>query len=197
MNTKMNPAVSRTNIIENATLKRDTIQLLSQGTERPSVDRMGMRRTQNIRPSCVNGAMNQKSSFIKNFDFAMIKNGPMVIDSEQIALVNSVEIDSEWVDPECFWLDWISHGDVAGQTFVQAIVPEDPISSSQPAFDVVAFFVFVVELELWRREEANVISGRLRILVCFIGGAFGYGERNCGLGGLCEGLCCHGEGKSF
>ena len=109
----MDPAVSRTNIVENATLQRDTIQLLSQSTERPSVDRMSMRRTQNIRPSCVNGAMNQESSFIKNFDFAVIKNGPMVVDSEQIALVDSVEIDSEWVDPECFRLDWISDGDVA------------------------------------------------------------------------------------
>ena len=69
---------------------------------------MGVRRTQNIRSRCVNGAMNEEGSFIKNLDFAVIKDGPMMIDSEKIALVDPIEIDSKRVDPERFWFDWVS-----------------------------------------------------------------------------------------
>ena len=60
---------------------------------------MSVGSADNVRSRRVDGAMDQESCFVQNLDPSMVKDVALMIDTEQIAFVDAVEIDAEWVDP--------------------------------------------------------------------------------------------------
>lgn len=93
--------------------------------------------------------MDQECSLVEHLHLPVIENVTLVIHAEKIALVDTVEIDAERIDPEGIWFDRISHGYVSSNTFVEAMMSKDAICASEAAFNVVSLLVLVVELELW------------------------------------------------
>lgn len=41
----------------------------------------------------MNSAMNQECSFVEYFDFSMVEDVSVMVDSKQIALVDAIEVD--------------------------------------------------------------------------------------------------------
>lgn len=72
-------------------------------------------------------SMNEKRCFVQDFHSPMIKDVAFVIYSEQVALVDEVEVDAERIDPERIGLNGISDGDVTSWAFIELIVTEDSI----------------------------------------------------------------------
>ena len=63
----------------------------------------------------------------------------------------------------------ITDGDVSCHTLVQSIMSEDAISARESAFDILALFVLVVELQFGGIGETNVHAGSFGEAIGFVG----------------------------
>lgn len=107
-------------------------------------------RTQDVRPRCVDGPVDQEGRLVQHFDLAVVQDVALVIDAKQIALVDAVEVDAKRIDPETVLLYGVSNSDVAGKSFVKRVVTEDAVSTGELSLDILALLVFVAELEFGR-----------------------------------------------
>lgn len=51
--------------------------------------------THHIRPSSMNGAMNEECSFIEYFHAAVVENVAVVVDAQEIGFIDEVEVNAE------------------------------------------------------------------------------------------------------
>lgn len=59
----------------------------------------------------------------------MVQDVAFVVDPQQVAFVDEIEVDAERIDPEGGRVDWITDSDVASEAFVETVVAEDAVGS--------------------------------------------------------------------
>lgn len=68
-----------------------------------------------------------------------------MVDEDEVRLVDEGEGHAERVHPETVWVNGVAERDVPGDAFVETVFAEDAEGGRETAFEVVAFFVGVVE----------------------------------------------------
>ena len=162
-----------TNVVEDRALQRNWIQLLAQGTKCPTIHAVRVCRAQHIRPRRMNRPMDQERRLVEHFYLAMVQNVALVVHAEEVTLTDPIEVYTKGIDPKGLWLDGVTDGDVARESFIEVVVPEDAVGEGKAAFDVFPFLIFIWEGEVRGREETDVLVSGASELFGWSGGLGG------------------------
>lgn len=86
---------------------------------------MAVRGTVDVWTSGVDRAVNHVRCGVEQAALASINDLASMVDQDEIRLVDQRESNTEWIDPKAIGVNRISESNVAGDTLVEAILPED------------------------------------------------------------------------
>jgi hypothetical protein len=138
--------------MKRAAVLRNRVELAPECTECSAIYRVRMSGANDIRPCGVDGMMNHICSCVKQADLSAIDNCAFGIDENEVRGLNQRKRNAERIHPEMSWFYWILRSvstnvthdtidiegsvthpqrDVAGNTFVKAVLAKDSECSSK------------------------------------------------------------------
>lgn len=96
----------------------------------------------------MNCTVDHESSMVEKTTFTLTAASDhfaVVIDMYEVAGVYHGERYSEFVDPKRGGINWITNGDMAGDTFIEAVFAEDPQGQGESSFQISPLFIFICE----------------------------------------------------
>ena len=103
---------------------------------------MAMGRTENIRPCCMNSAVDHVCRRIQQPAFPAINHLSTVIDLNQITLLDQAERHAKGVYPERSWVNGVAQGDMSSYALVETVLAKDTECRGEAALEVVALIVW-------------------------------------------------------
>lgn len=112
-------------VVESARILRQTLQPPPQSAESPAVDTVAVRRAHDVRPRFVDRRVDHVRGGVEQAVLAAADDFSGVVDEDQVGFGDEAEGSAERVHPEAVGLHGVAEGDVAGYTFVEAVLAED------------------------------------------------------------------------
>lgn len=89
--------------------------------------------------------MDHERSCVQQPNRSTVDDVSFVVHLYQITLFDQREGHAKRVHPESVRLDWIPHGDMTSDTFIEAVLAKNPKGGSQSALEIVPFGVLIGE----------------------------------------------------